>query len=88
MYDSRPQEKHRCLQGLTFFFCILVLLGFFHNYNFYSFISKMDLNPGAIIIGAEIMHSGADIIGANFFTWQAMWQVLVDRRHRSWRRPP
>jgi hypothetical protein len=26
----------------------------------------MDPNLGAIIIGAEITHSGADIIGANF----------------------
>jgi hypothetical protein len=27
---------------------------------------KMDPNLGAIIIGAEVTHSGADIIGANF----------------------
>jgi hypothetical protein len=27
---------------------------------------KMDLKLGAIIIGAEVTHSGADIIGANF----------------------
>jgi hypothetical protein len=28
---------------------------------------KMDPNLGAVIIGAEVTHSGADIIGANFF---------------------
>jgi hypothetical protein len=27
---------------------------------------KMDPNLGAIIIGAEVTHSGANIIGANF----------------------
>jgi hypothetical protein len=27
---------------------------------------KMDPNLGDIIIGAEVTHSGADIIGANF----------------------
>jgi hypothetical protein len=27
---------------------------------------KMDPNLGAIIIGAEVTHSGTDIIGANF----------------------
>jgi hypothetical protein len=27
---------------------------------------KMDPNLGAVIIGAEVTHSGADIIGTNF----------------------
>jgi hypothetical protein len=27
---------------------------------------KMDPNLGVVIIGAEVTHSGADIIGANF----------------------
>jgi hypothetical protein len=45
---------------------------------------KMDLKLGAIIIGAEVTHSGADIIGANF----SYVADDVDRRQDLWRRPP
>jgi hypothetical protein len=40
-------------------FCIIV--------PFVVSFQKMDPNLGAVIIGAEVTHSGADIIGANFF---------------------
>jgi hypothetical protein len=41
-----------------------------------------------VIIGVEITHSGASIIGANFSYVPATWQVPGGRCHRSWRRPP
>jgi hypothetical protein len=42
-------------------------LGFFYTIMpFVVSFQKMDPNLGAIIIGAEVTHSGADIIGANF----------------------
>jgi hypothetical protein len=33
---------------------------------FVVLFQKMDLYLGAVIIGAEVIHSGANIIGANF----------------------
>jgi hypothetical protein len=48
----------------------------------------MDSNLGAVIIGAEVTHSGANIIGANFSYVAADVASLRGRRHRSWRRPP
>jgi hypothetical protein len=49
---------------------------------------KMDLNLGAIIIGAEVTHSDASTIGANIFYVAADVTSPGGRRHRSWRRPP
>jgi hypothetical protein len=48
-------------------FWILALFGFFcTTMPFAVSFQKMDPNLGAVIIGAEVTHSGADIIGANF----------------------
>jgi hypothetical protein len=40
------------------FFCTII--------PFVVSFQKMDPNLGAVIIGAEVTHSGANIIGANF----------------------
>jgi hypothetical protein len=45
---------------------------------------KMDSNLGAIIIKAEITHSGADIIGTNFSYVAADLASPRGRRHKSW----
>jgi hypothetical protein len=45
-------------------------------------------NLGAIIIGAEVTHSDASTIGANFFYVVADVASPRGRRHKSWRRPP
>jgi hypothetical protein len=57
------QTNRMCTQ----LFCILALLGFFCTIMpFIVSFQKIDPNLGAVIIGAEVTHSGANIIGANF----------------------
>jgi hypothetical protein len=65
-------------------FYILAFLVFFHNYVLYSFISKMDSNLDAIIIGAEVTHSGPDIIGASFSYMAIDVASSGGRRHTPW----
>jgi hypothetical protein len=45
----------------------------------------MDLNLSPIIIGTEVTHSGADIIGVNFSYVAADVASPRGRRYRSWR---
>jgi hypothetical protein len=61
MFES--VQRNRTIQ----LFCILALFRFFCTFMpFTVSFQKMDPNLGAIIIDAEVTHSGADIIGTRF----------------------
>lgn len=54
--------RHRCqlFRILAFFWVFCTIMAFAVSFQ------KIDPNLGAIIIGAEVTHSGADIIGASY----------------------
>jgi hypothetical protein len=61
---------------------------FFTIISFLVSFQKMDPNLGAVIIGAEVTHSGANIIGANFSYVAADVASLMGSAPRSMAPPP